>query len=227
MRINYKDIVISKLDEKNAHFIRIMPSLSYSLDVFTSSGSQQMISIVMIDTIRLCGQTKSDNAASSPVHASLTSSKIAISSFADLETKLATVNATSVPYILVAGHYPVWSVSQHGPTKCLVDRLQPLLHKYGVSAYICGHDHNLQHIQNTYQGTTVDYILSGSGAYTMNSKSNQKKLPANSFKYYWGGKGKMGGIASIRADLDKMTVTFYQSDQNKQLYQTEIKPRKV
>ena len=47
-------------------------------------------------------------------------------------------------YLLVGGHFPIWSIAEHGPTQTLVDRLKPLLEKYRVSAYINGHDHNLQ-----------------------------------------------------------------------------------
>lgn len=50
----------------------------------------------------------------------------------------------SAPYLLVSGHFPVYSVAEHGPTKCLVERLRPLLHQYRATAYLCGHDHNLQ-----------------------------------------------------------------------------------
>ncbi len=50
----------------------------------------------------------------------------------------------SAPYLIVSGHYPIYSIAEHGPTACLVDRLRPLLHQYQATTYLCGHDHNLQ-----------------------------------------------------------------------------------
>ena len=37
--------------------------------------------------------------------------------------------------------------------------LQPLLERYGVSAYLCGHEHNLQHLHA--DGDATHYIVSG------------------------------------------------------------------
>ncbi len=64
------------------------------------------------------------------------------------------------PYLLVSGHYPVYSVAEHGPTQCLIDRLRPLLHQYKATAYICGHDHNLQvkNLDSYYACKLISFI---------------------------------------------------------------------
>jgi hypothetical protein len=50
----------------------------------------------------------------------------------------------SAAYLITSGHFPVYSVAEHDPTKCLVNRLCPLFHQYRATTYICGHDHNFQ-----------------------------------------------------------------------------------
>jgi tartrate-resistant acid phosphatase type 5 len=61
-------------------------------------------------------------------------------------------------YFNFLGHFPVYSVAEHGSTECLIQKVKPLLHKYKVSAYLSGHDHDLQHISHTDMGSTVEYI---------------------------------------------------------------------
>ncbi len=64
---------------------------------------------------------------------------------------------------IVVGHHPVYSSSpKHGDQPELQKRLKPMLEKYGVQFYFCGHDHDLQHNQPT--GSKVAYILSGAGS---------------------------------------------------------------
>lgn len=92
----------------------------------------------MLDTIKLCGNSNdfSDEKPRGPLSALGANRQLTW-----LEERLARSEAD---FLLVAGHYPVWSVSRHGPTACLLQRLRPLLIKHKATAYLCGHDHNLQ-----------------------------------------------------------------------------------
>lgn len=92
----------------------------------------------MLDTVLLCGGTDDfqDGKPSGPP-----SSIWANRQQQWLQDRL---RRSKADFLLVAGHYPVWSVSKHGPTECLLNRLRPLLVKYKATAYLCGHDHNLQ-----------------------------------------------------------------------------------
>jgi len=75
-----------------------------------------------------------------------------------LEAELA---ASTAPWKLVFGHHPVFSGgSKHGSTPELVAWLKPVLERHGVQAYVCGHDHDLQHIVSG----PVDYICTGAGS---------------------------------------------------------------
>ena len=55
--------------------------------------------------------------------------------------------------------HAVWSVGHHGPTDVLVQKLNPMLLKYKVAAYFSGHDHDMQHLNDS----GVQYFLSGAG----------------------------------------------------------------
>jgi len=103
------------------------------------------------------------------------------------------------------------------------------LHKYSVSAYLCGHDHNLQHLSDTYLGTTVEYILSGASNFNDNSTAHQQDVPTDSLKFFWGlGEFELihGGLVVMSATSDNLTVTYYETN-GKELYQTVIKPRNI
>lgn len=69
--------------------------------------------------------------------------------------------ASTAPWKIVVGHHPVLNGSPfHGPSDELRSMLQPLLEEHGVQLYLCGHEHDLQHLQ--HRG--VHYVVSGAGA---------------------------------------------------------------
>lgn len=63
-------------------------------------------------------------------------------------------------WIIVIGHHPIYSHGLYGNTVVLVKHLAPLLEKYGVSAYLNGHEHDLQLMKRI---NSVRYIISGGG----------------------------------------------------------------
>ena len=74
-----------------------------------------------------------------------------------LETVLRDSTAT---WKIVVGHHPICSGGPHGPSAGLVERVKPLLEKYGVQAYFNGHEHNLQY----HADSGVHYLSSGAGS---------------------------------------------------------------
>ncbi|XP_016374014.1 tartrate-resistant acid phosphatase type 5-like [Sinocyclocheilus rhinocerous] len=96
------------------------------------------LTIIMLDTVLLCGNSDDflDQQPRAPRSGIQANRQLLW-----LQERLAKSKAD---YLLVAGHYPVWSISEHGPTDCLLKKLRPLLKKYKATAYLCGHDHNLQ-----------------------------------------------------------------------------------
>jgi tartrate-resistant acid phosphatase type 5 len=147
-----------------------MPNFNYTIDVMSKDGQHKLMSILMIDTIKLCGNTdftlnpfKSVD-DKTPSFSSVREQMMAKLNLIDLENKLKTISSSNVTYILVGGHFPVYSIASHGSTQCLIDNIMPLLHKYRVSAYLSGHDHNLQHISHTFLNATVEYMVTGANS---------------------------------------------------------------
>lgn len=64
-------------------------------------------------------------------------------------------------WIIVFGHYPVFSNGGHGDTEELKQKLLPLF-KNKVHLYLSGHDHSICHKQ--YNNT--HYVVSGNGSYS-------------------------------------------------------------
>lgn len=69
-----------------------------------------------------------------------------------------TLKNSKADWLIVLGHYNLFSAGYRNINKELLIILKPLLEKYNVDLYLCGHCHNLQHLECD----NVNYIVSGS-----------------------------------------------------------------
>ena len=70
------------------------------------------------------------------------------------------LQASRADWKVVVGHHPIRSGGHHGGSAALAADVEPLLATHGVQAYICGHDHVLQHIR----AGGLDHVCTGAGA---------------------------------------------------------------
>ncbi|MBN3284609.1 PPA5 phosphatase, partial [Polyodon spathula] len=169
----------------------------------------------MLDTVLLCGNSDdfSDERPRGPLNAA--------GAGLQLEWLSEQLERSRADFLLVAGHYPVWSVAEHGPTHCLLDKLRPLLLKHKVTAYLCGHDHNLQYIQES----GVGYVVSGAGNFLEHSLKHKGDVPEDSLRFFYAEHSSLGGFAHVEVTRQEMAVTFITA-MGKSLYRTTL-PRRT
>lgn len=116
---------------------RYFPEYYYELN-FGASATGPRLTVLMVDTVLLCGNSDdfADAQPQGPANEAAADRQ--------LRWLRRRMEASRADFLLVAGHYPVWSVAEHGPTDCLLEKLRPLLVKHRATAYLSGHDHNLQ-----------------------------------------------------------------------------------
>merc|ERR1719240_1138067 len=107
----------------------------------------------MIDTVLLAG-----NSVDTTLGLEMEGPEDPGAAAAELAWIRATLAASAADFLVVAGHYPVYSICEHGPTSCLRERLEPMLNQYDVTAYFNGHDHCAEHLRVG----DVDYHVIGS-----------------------------------------------------------------
>jgi len=147
-----------------------MPDYFYTVDVVMKNIQKKLITIVMIDTNILCRHFKKAYNLRNKLDRS------AEKHWVDLERILRTVAASNVPYKIVSGHHPIYSVGRHGSTQCLIERLLPLLLIYKVQLYLSGHDHNLQHLDVSNLNSNVDLMIVGSSSLYFNKRSQKSMV---------------------------------------------------
>uniref|UniRef100_A0A4W5MLM2 Tartrate-resistant acid phosphatase type 5 n=1 Tax=Hucho hucho TaxID=62062 RepID=A0A4W5MLM2_9TELE len=191
------------------------PHYYYELN-FRIPNTKLTLSIMMLDTVMLCGNSDDydDEKPRGPL-----STIEANRQLTWLQQRMAQSKAD---FLLVAGHYPVWSVSEHGPTECLLKRLRPLLVKYKATAYFCGHDHNLQYLKES----GVGYVVSGAGNFLDPDTRHWHHVPKDALKFFTGQASTLGGFVHGEVTKDKMILTFIQA-KGTSLYRTVLPRRDI
>ena len=116
-----------------------MPSTYYSMDYEVPGGG--LMTILYLDTCLLDPYAKdTEDILSNPHWMDERQDHL---DWIDSTLEAATQKAN---WVMVAGHYPIYSVGEHGDDSYLVQDLLPLLLKHKVHVYIAGHDHSHQHI---------------------------------------------------------------------------------
>jgi tartrate-resistant acid phosphatase type 5 len=79
------------------------------------------------------------------------------------------------PFTIVVAHHPLYSNGSHGDTKALVEQWGPLLQEHRVQAFLCGHDHDLQHLE--LEGLFTSFVVSGGGGARTRALGSKRKVP--------------------------------------------------
>ena len=109
------------------------------------------------------------------------------------------LKASTATWKVVYGHHPVFSYGEHGDEKQMNKRVRPLLEKYRVDAYICGHDHDRQFLGPV---GGVWYIVSGTASKSRDTRYGKKTIFAETNL----------GFTWFRVSADEFHVQFINAD---------------
>jgi len=209
--------VNAQIEYSNVSARWVFPSLYYTFTETAEDGST--VQFVMIDTVIIAGNSQIEGKSSQMVGSELHGPANKALSDQQLQWLEKTLSESKADYLIVAGHYPIHSVCEHGPTAALQTTVKPLLQKYKVSAFFAGHDHCAEHID---VGDGVQYHGIGSAAYHVKSEAHKSTLKSGQLKYHDGDNG--GGFASMLVSKSEILVTHHDDD-GKRLYNATISPR--
>ena len=217
------------------------PSLYHS-HKFQSADGSVTLDLILIDTVDLCGLNDVQNEEELGYFDPLPfkNKQDAQKQWDWLEQEM---KSSTADYLVVGGHYPVYSVCSHGPTESLVEHLRPLLAQYNAH-YFSGHDHCMVHFEEqserfnwdgTMEGVTVHHVLTGMGdecCYeATNLDDHSLNPPPGSLKWFLSAENKdlykaNGGFTSVQTTKDEMIIQYHDHQGNVVFTADRILPRK-
>lgn len=196
----------------------ILPNTLYDIDF--NLNSKLLMKVVVIDTQLIC-----DEGSDSEKDLYLKR----------VEEKIKYHSDTLASYFIVAGHYPVWSVGEKGTNQCMVKKVRPLLHKYKVTAYFSGDEHTMSHFTENYLNHTVEYLISGSSNFIVDSEAHLNTIPDKSMiKFTWtsgynqtiGCTNCAGAFVTVKTTEESMELRYIDTNNNL-LHEIKFEPRRT
>lgn len=112
------------------------------------------------------------------------------------------VKKSTSTWKVVVGHHPLRSYGHYQDQRFMLEHIKPILDEYGVAAYLCGHDHDLQIIQHPDDGFTC-IVSGGGGGCRSTSWGPYSKTAATG-----------GGFAELLFDATTMVAQIVTADGN-------------
>ncbi len=171
-----------------------MPNKWYRVDVGTP---KPLVTFLALDTnLPTVSGTKSKKTGKKQAHLAL---KDEVAQLAWLKEELAKPRA---PFTVVVGHHPLYSNGIHKDTKQLIEQWGELFEEHKVHAYLCGHDHDLQHLE--LENRFTSFILSGGGGARVRKLTNEtRKMPYGH---------DINGFTHLQIQADALTFTHHGVD---------------
>lgn len=107
-------------------------------------------------------------------------------------------------WLVVAGHYPVYSAADKEDNDELVEYLVPFMEHYGVHCYLSGHDHINEH----FTSDGIEYYVAGASSMT-NSLSDDKQSEAT---LNWAGED-VAAFTRLTATTEELIVDYIDVNQ--------------
>lgn len=147
----------AQIEYGKSHPRWIMPARYYTQS--RRIDDKTTVDFFFIDTCPFVNEYKAVSAELDEVRANLRNHVLSQDENKQLAWLKAELSKSTAQWKIVVGHHPIYSGGVHGDQPELIEKVLPLLHQYGVQAYIAGHDHDLQHLQS--EG--IDFLCSGAG----------------------------------------------------------------
>lgn len=107
-------------------------------------------------------------------------------------------------WTIAVAHHPLWSNGSHGDNGVLQKEWGPIFSEFGLDLYVCGHDHDLQHLQ--IENFPVSLVLCGGGGANIRPMAVDKRGPFSKSAF---------GFAYLAVSEDELRVRLIDKDLNR------------